>query len=325
MRVVLRKVAGNIKDYEITNLLTRYVWSGSIEQGVRSFSFDILNAPEDERISNLIPPINIGDQIFLFTDPTDYVPNYLCFFGRIYETNKGNSKGSIGYTCLDTLNNLAKSVTNKTYETTAEGIALAIIGEFGLAPGILIPTGVNIGTSVFEEKSYYDIMVEAYKKASKSTGIKYYVSMEGANVMILPEGYTHVPLKIEEGKNIINSSFNESIIDMVNRVKVYDSDNKFITQVENTEDIMKYGLFEKVYTKTDDEDMTTGATLELKSVEKNIRFTVLGHQSYWSGRSCEVVDSVTGLSGKFIITSDTHTWIDGKYTTTLELKFKEVM
>lgn len=323
MRVVLRKLLES-RDYDITNLLTRYSWSGSIEQGVRSFSFDILNAPEDKNISSLIPPINIGDLIWFFTDSTDYVPDYLCFVGRIYGTNKGNEKGSINYSCLDFLNNLCKSEANKTFETTAEGIATSLIGEFSLQAGIITPTGVNIGTQVFEEKTYYEMIVESYKKASKSTGIKYYVSMEGAYVMVLPEGYTHVPLKIEEGKNIITSSFSESITDMVNRVKVYDSDNKFLTQVENTIDIQKYGLFEKIYTKTDDEDMTTGATLELKTVEKDIKFTVLGHQSYWSGRSVDVVDPVTNLNGKFIITNDLHTWVDGKYTTQLELKFLEV-
>lgn len=325
MRIVLRKVSGNIKDYEITSLLTGYEWSGSIEQGVRSFSFDILNAPCDERISKLIPPINTGDQIFLFTDPTDYVPNYLCFLGRIMETSKGTTKGSIRYTCLDGLSNLTKSVANKTYETTAEGIATSIIGEFGLTVGTITQTGVNIGVSVFEEKTYYEMIVESFKKASKSTGIKYYVSMDGANFMVLPEGSTYVPLKIEEGKNIISSSFNESIEDMVNRVKIYDSNNKFISQVENTEDISKYGVFEKTYTATDDEDMVTGAKLELKSVEKNIKFTVLGHQSYWSGRSVEVVDPVTNLNGKFIITSDTHIWSGGKYITQLDLKFLEVL
>lgn len=323
MRVILRKV-NESKDYDISHLLTTYTWSGSIEQGVRSFSFDIINAPDDKRIMDLIPSINIGDLIWLFMDATDYVPNYLCFVGKIYETTKGTNKGTITYTCLDFLNNLTKSITNKTYEATAEGIASSIIGEFGLQAGIITQTGVNIGASVFEDKSYYEMIVDSYKKASKSTGIKYYVSMEGAYVMVLPEGYTYVPLKIEKGKNIISSSFNESITEMVNRVKVYDSNNKFITQVENTADIQKFGLFEKTYTKTDDEDMMTGAKMELHTVDKYIHFTVEGHQSFWSGRSVDVIDDVTGLTGKFIITSDSHTWESGRYITKLDLKFMEV-
>ena len=89
-------------------------------------------------------------------------------------------------------------------------------------------------------------------------------------------------------------------------MKVYDSEGNFLTQVENTEDIVKYGVFEKIYTKEEDTDMTVGATEELKTVEKYIKLTVLGEVNYWSGRSITVKDNLTGLNGKFLITNDSH-------------------
>ena len=167
-------------------------------------------------------------------------------------------------------------------------------------------------------------MIEAYKKAGKSTGKKYYMQMDGAMFGLYEEGEIEVPVVLSDDTCILESSYRESIENMINRVKVYDSEGNFLTQVENTEDIVKYGVFEKIYTKEEDTDMTVGATEELKTVEKYIKLTVLGEVNYWSGRSITVKDNLTGLNGRFLITNDNHVWQGCKYTTDLELKFMEL-
>ena len=319
MKITLKKTDG--KTYDISNLLTNYTWSGSIERAVRSFSFEMINAPYDSEMKKIVPLIQTGDIISFYTDSTYAVPNYLLFYGKVSSISRKSKRGTLTYECLDFLDNLSKSETNKQFTATAEGIASSIANEFGLKVGYLEPTGINIGNVVYEDKTYLEIINESYKKAGLSTGKKYYTFMDGESFCVMVEGSTFIPALLKDTINVIDSSFNENMSDMVNRVNVYDSDNKFITRIENTEDINKFGLYEKNYTIEKDVDVTTGASSQLKTIDTEIRFTLLGEVNYWSGRSIKVWDEGLGLAGLFLITSDTHNWSGSSYTTTVNLKF----
>lgn len=319
MRIILKKTSG--KNYDISNLLTEYTWSGSIEQAVRSFTFEMLNAPYDKEMKELVPLIATGDIIAFYTDSDYAIPNYLLFYGRVCSISRKSKRGTLTYTCYDLLDNLSKSETNRTYNQTAEAIATSIANEFNLTIQYIEPTGVSIGNLVFEDKTYLEIINGAYKKAGLSTGKKYYVFMDGDKFCVSVEGSTFIPALLKDTINILDSSFSENTSEMVNRVNVYDSDGKFKTRVENTSDITKYGLYEKNYTIEKDVDMTTGANSQLHTVDTEIKFTLLGEINYWSGRSIKVWDEGLGLAGLFLITSDTHTWSGSSYTTMVNLKF----
>lgn len=327
MRILLKKIS-NGKDYDISNLLTTYSWSGSIEQGVRSFSFDILNNPYDEALSSMIPVIATGDIVSFYTDSDYIIPNYLLFYGKVYDIGKKSQKGTVTYNCLDFLNNLARSETNRIYKDTAENIANSICGEFGLPVQFIAPTGVSIGTMVFEDKTYFEIIKECFEKAGLSTGKDYVISMDGDKFYVQEYGYPLLSIMLSDGsdndedkKNIISSSFEESMNNLINRVNVYDSDGKLVTKIDDSESISKYGLFEKNYTVEKDVDVTTGATKQLHGIDTIIKFEVLGEVNYWSGRSVMVHDKATGLDGQFLITNDNHIWTPKSYTTTLNLKY----
>ena len=323
MRIMLNKTMTG-ETFDITNLLTSYTWSGSVERAVREFSFDMINAPYDKELREIVPQITIGDIVSFYTDSDYAVPNYLLFYGKVASTGRRSRKGTITYNCLDFLNNLSKSETNKTYDSTAEGIAVSIASEFGLQLGIVAPTGVSIGKSVFEDKTYLEIINEAYKKAGLSTGKNYYIQMDGDKFCILEEGQVEIPVTLKDTIDVIDSTSDESITDMVNRVNVYDSDGIFKTRIENADLINRFGLFEKNYTIEKDVDMTTGAMKQLHGVDTVIRFTLVGEVNYWSGRSIRVWDEGLGLAGKFLITNDTHTWSGASYITQVNLKFMEL-
>ena len=328
MRIILTKKL-NSKSYNITNLLVGYTWEGSIEKGTRTFSFDVINAPLDSNLMSYIPVFAIGDTISFYTDSDYAVPDYLLFFGQIESTGKKNNKGTITYTCHDLLIHLTRSSTYRTYNAPAEAIAASICGEFGMTVQYLAPTGVNIGITVFEDKTYFDIISECYKKASLSTGQKYFMGMDGDKFYTQVEGYPLLTIKISDGTdkenggkgNILSGTFNESMSDIINRVNVYDSDGKFQTRVEDAESINRYGLFETNYTIEKDVDMVTGAKSQLHGVDTDIDFEVMGEVNYWSGRSVMVHDSATGLEGQYLIINDTHNWSGGKYTTKLKLRY----
>lgn len=96
MRIILKKTSG--KNYDISNLLTSYTWSGSIEQAVRSFTFEMLNAPYDKEMRELVPLIATGDIIAFYTDSDYAIPNYLLFYGRVCSISRKSKRGTLTYT-----------------------------------------------------------------------------------------------------------------------------------------------------------------------------------------------------------------------------------
>ena len=62
--------------------------------------------------------------------------------------------------------------------------------------GIVAPTGVSIGKSVFEDKTYLEIINEAYKKAGLSTGKNYYIDLLMYHVKI--HAFVVIEVKIGE-------------------------------------------------------------------------------------------------------------------------------
>ena len=69
--------------------------------------------------------------------------------------------------------------------------------------------------------------------------------MDGDKFCILEEGQVEIPVTLKDTIDVIDSTFDESITEMVNSVNVYDSDGIFKTRIENADLINRFGLFEK--------------------------------------------------------------------------------
>lgn len=322
MKVIIYK---NGMATDISGLLTSYSYQESIEQSVGQFTFDMVVSPFDEKFNEGIPSLECGDLVALKTDDNYYnLGNYILFYGRIYEIGEQSTKGTITYTCYDLLKNLANSQTYKTYNGTAESIAKSIFNNFGYSALYVEPTGINLGTLVYQDESYLDIIRDAYKRAGKVNGKKYYIYMEQNYVATYEQGKTTAKLTLDDTRNILSSNQTENIEEICNKVNVYDSEDKLVNTLTNQESIAKYGLFEQNYTLTSDNDIT-GAKALLKNATKTITMTVLGEINLFAGRSVEVNDSITGLRGLFLITNVTHNWSGATYTSELNLEFMKVI
>ena len=114
--------------------------------------------------------------------------------------------------------------------------------------------------------------------------------------------------------------------DIKNKVLIFDDKGKQIGEVKDDGSIKKFGIFQEIYSKEEGIDPTTGAKNLLKvKPAQAIKISAIGDINCLSCYFVEVKDTATGLSGKYWISSDSHTFENGTHKMELELKFDSLM
>lgn len=318
MKIELKKHT-NKNVCDITNVCSDTTWSGTADSASRELSFNYLNAPYDSELN--IPSVASGD-IITFSDAGKEL-----FHGLTYGTEKSSQIGTITYTAYDFMRQLTSSSgMHKFKNTTPEAIARKICSEAGVPIGSICSTGVNIKKMILEDTTFYDIILKAYKKARKVTGDKYYLEVRNRKFNVYKmDGIVENFILTDKG-NIYESNIQESMDDLVNRVKIYDDKNNQIGEVKSGKSISTYGVFQKTYTKEKGVNPTKAAKTQLHTnPSQTITISAVGNINCISNRFVKLTDAATGLSGKYWIASDTHTWSNGVHTMELELKFHSKM
>ena len=87
-----------------------------------------------------------------------------------------------------------------------------------------------------------------------------------------------------------------------------------------------FGTFQKVYKQEEGVDPQTAAKNLLKiKPTQTLKINAIGDINCLSCYFVEVREAITGLSGRYWISSDKHTFENGAYTMELELKFDALM
>ena len=166
----------------------------------------------------------------------------------------------------------------------------------------------------------------AYTKAAKSTGKKYMAYMKGKKLCVKVKGTVISKYTLDEYKNLVSASYEETIENMVDQVKIYTEKGKQVGVVKNAAHIKRYGTYQSIYTKEKGVNANTAAKNMLNGIEKKVDVEAInGNIKCVAGDGVKVYDAATGLNGLFWISSDTHTWEGGQHKMSLELSFKNVM
>ena len=189
--------------------------------------------------------------------------------------------------------------------------------------GSLAPTGLS-QKLIVQNKSIYDIIMQAYTPAYQQSGIKYRVTAKQGCLNVEEMGNVACEIELTEDSNIISSNYRESINNMVNKVRIYDGKGNPAGVVQNDADL-HYGIFQKVYTKEEGKDAVTTAKSMFNGVEKTFTLECVNFNGAVTGAGAVVRDSSTGLSGLVWIDSDTHTWTNGVATMSLTVTLKQMM
>ena len=312
---------GIISVTDITEIVSTVSWSGSVSQAARTAEITVVNAPNDPNLERLNVKIGSGDTIKLYENEENI------FLGEVITTEKSSEYGTITYCCMDLLNHLLRSTAIYNFEnTTAEEIARKVCADFKIETGEITESKAPINKMIVDGETIYDIIMQAYTKASRQNGKLYLCHMEGAKLSVKEKGILVQNFVLAEEYNITNAAYQETIENMVNVVKIYNDTGKQIGEVKKEEWTRQYGIYQQIYKKEDGINEVTAAMNLFVGVEKTVTVDgINGNLECIAGNGVEVQDAATGLSGIFWIDGDTHTWENGIHTMNLELNFKNLM
>lgn len=309
----------NNTTYDITDFISSVTWSGSVSQASRSLEISVAYSPLDSNIKD--PGIKPGDRLKLYDDNDKLLINAM-----VYTRERVSEQGTITYSGYDDLNRLLKS--NGTYSfktTTPEKIVKTICNDLKIATGTIAETKVPVKKFLADGENFYNMIMRAYTKAYQANGKKYMPFMYDQKLYVIEKGEVISDFSLKDDINITASNYSENIDSVINKVKIYNDKGQQVGEVKNNDSISLYGIFQDVYTKEDGVNATTAANNMLKGIEKSASIEAIGNISCISGYGIKIKDSITGLTGKFWIENDTHTWENGNHTMSLELAFKNIM
>lgn len=318
MKINLIKDTGVI--YNVTNAVSRIVWKGSASEAARSVDFDYINAPYDNTVN--LPGISTGDYISLEDSKEGEI-----FFGQIFGIEKSSQTGTISFTAYDMMKHLLESTGQYNFKNlTAEAIVAQVCADIQVPIRHLHPTGVNISSMICDKMKMYDIVMAAYTRAHHITGDKYFAMIYKRGLGVYKTEWAVKGFTLSENSNIFASSISESMDEIKNKILIFDDKGKQIGEVKDDESLKKFGVFQEIYSREEGVDPTTGANNLLKiKPSQSIKISALGDINCLSCYFVEVKDTATGLSGKYWISSDTHTFENGTYKMELELRFDSLM
>ena len=318
MVIKLIKDTGAI--YDISGACSRIIWKGSASEASRSVDFDYINAPHDKTVN--LPSIATGDYISLENSKEGEI-----FFGQIFGVEKSSQTGTITFTAYDMMKHLLESTGQYNFKNlTAEAIASQVCADIQVPIRHLHPTGVNIASMICDKMKMYDIVMAAYTKAHKITGDKYFAMIYKRGLGVYKTEWAVKGFTLSEDSNIYASSISERMDDIKNKVLIFDDKGKQVGEVKDDGSIKKFGIFQEIYSKEEGIDPTTGAKKLLKiKPTQAIKISAIGDINCLSCYFVEVKDTATGLSGKYWIASDSHTFENGVHKMELELRFDSLM
>lgn len=306
---------------DITGYCTSVNWSGSAAQAARSVVFSVAYSPHDKGVKTL--DIKTGDDIVFYPGYPD--DKKTKFSGIVTTRERKSESGTLTYTAMDGMIHLLRSSgTYKFAKKTPETITSMVAKDVKIPVGNLAKTNVNINKIFFSQRPYYEIIMAAYTQAHKKNKKLYIAQMNGEKLEVIEKGKIIPNFHLVQGERIMDSSYSETIDSMVNRVYIYNSDNKKIGSVSNNSWVSKYGVFQNAIS-VDSGSGKTEAQNELHGIDKSASLNAIGDIRCVAGKGVIIKDSLTGLNGNFWIENDSHTWENGSYTMSLELAFKNVM
>lgn len=308
----------------ITGMVKDVQWSGDVNSFPRTVDISLKNTNDINKGKRLFG-YSPGNTVILFDDDKEI------FRGTIFKTSL-NEIGDESFTAYDELvyvtkNNNSVFIKNKT----ASEVITAQCKKFGIKVGSIEKTSYTIPKLFCDNKSLSDIFIDVLEEERKHAGNKFLItSKKGAVYMTSRSKAMKLTIKVA---NVITASKETSIEEVRNQVMVTkgslnpkDGDTKFASvTVSDSTSKSKYGTMQHVET-ADDDDSTAKMKKkaeqllkELKYAEVTNQIEFIGDTSCVTGNIIDIEDDLSGLKGRFYITSDTHTWSNGVHKMSLQL------
>ncbi|SDZ19443.1 XkdQ/YqbQ family protein [Tindallia californiensis] len=326
--------------YDITPLTNDIAWDSGFSITV-SLEFMMANSDTDAVPVN---PCEIGDLVILTQE--DYINSPTekeiieLYRGVIVEEQR-NGRDPIKYISYDYTWYLNQSTTVYQFNSVSATEAIRkVLTDFGIQIESIIemPTKIN---EIYMLKTPGKIIQDIIDQVEKKEGYRISAEMRYGKLVIRKRidlviaGFFELAENVQR-ENILeavgNPSRTRSIESMRNRIRLIVDDEETEYQVtaekEDTAMIGRYGLIEETI-KIEAEDAAKSRQVamillnRLSKVHETITLKFIGNTLFRGGRLFDVVESVTGISGRYMIVEAKHRINKKKYTMELELALPE--
>jgi len=307
----------------ITNVIKSISCSGDKAQVARKLDITLAYSIWDQNQPRT--QIAPGTKVWLLLNGKEI------FRGIVWDREINSASEDLLFVAYDYLIYLTKSkVTFNFANITPEDATKKICAELGIDVGDLASTRVKTNRLI-AQKTGYEAIMEMYAQASKVNGKQYIPVMDGIKLSVIEKGKVVADYILRsrldgKGNNMIGTSYRDTLDGMINKVKIYDDKNNYVSEVSNGGWISEYGLIQDNYTKEADKDSVTVANGMLSGVQRDVTIPALGNWDCRTGYAVKTeIDYISTLQNAVMsIDGDTHTWEPGtgKYTMSLNLSFE---
>ena len=303
MSISLRYYSGT-NVYYLTELITSVNWSGDVTTASRQIQVSLNNT-----LNGTTKAVNLT----VGKDVRFYVHGDEVFRGVVFETTV-NSGGGLQFTAYDYNHYLVKNRDSQKFvKQKASQIIRTICKKYDINAGSIADTGYVIPKLILRDKTLYDMITIALTETKKKTGKAYLLSNEGGKLVLRESKKQVKRLQIADGANLLSATYTESIDELRNSVRLTGKsgeESKGVT-VSNADSIKKYGLMREKHHEGEKSDtqlksVANALLKELNKVAKESNVESLGEKTIVAGKMVQVSEKMTGISGGFYVSTDSH-------------------
>ncbi len=305
----------------IEEAVTSMTWGGSKNEASRTLNMEVLKVEGKTDFPN-------GSFVVVYNAADEELMRYI-----ITKKSKTRSSTTIKYTARDIRWWLTRSKMDKKFENmTASEIFQSLCKTLGINTGTVEDTGVKFSVLHFLKKTPWDMIITALTETRKQSGKRYTTRIKNGNLELIEKLNQTAQWVIEEGVNLIDASYDESIESTYTQVKVVGKDSKGneISAVQKNEEAQKlYGIMQEYIGQSDKVTQAEVNAIaaqklkELSALQKSGSIKTYGIEGVETGTGVYVIDNETGLVGGFYVESDSHKYSNGCHEMSLTLAWTD--
>lgn len=291
---------------------TNLQWSGSKYNAARQI---VAGYPSD-----LAYKFKQGNTVIVKEDKKEI------FKGHVFRVDKSYKSNEITVTAYNPMIYFLNSSGVFNVKSTTVGAYIRkIASNVGVPVGSLADSSKTIKLEPqLSGINLYEAIMEGYREVKKQTKKNYIPTIEKGKLVIDTAGEVVKDLELRNEINLLDTTYSETIENVINKVLIVDDKGKKIGQVTGS-GLNDWGIFQDVYSKEDGKNPTTEAKKLLHGLDREVTVEALGDIRCISGKAVRVKDLDTGINGLFYIDEDTHTWSGNNHTMSLTLNYKNEM
>lgn len=309
----------------ITQMIGNLAWSGNVDTLGEELSFDY--AYNDVVHISKYDIVELGDTVILFNEGKA-IHRYIIIHEVI------NGRVSKSFTCFDYAYYLNKNKTVIQFKVSASDAIRKLCDKFSIKHNIAnMPTMIKQIYKVEVSSIINDIM----DQVKKETGSKYRMEMvddvltirKQTDLLINPTvRLSSVTPLFPVTAAISNPIRSISMEDMKNKVIVATSDDtstKIYAESSDTNSIKKYGLLTEVITvdaknESQARNLAKNTLTDLNKFLEDNSLDLIGHDDIKSGRLIDINEPISGIVGRYLIKSASHSESNGIHRVSVQLE-----